>query len=113
MIEYIKSQIENIMKVAQDNYGVNPIIFLAIYLLCVPIFYYSIIRTIRAITKKLTKDIMIWSAIFLGANVAPFIYVIFFGHNIPWWVYGVLIILVGQGIYSLFAKIRKRPSQNN
>jgi hypothetical protein len=110
MVEYVRSWIENLMRVARDDYGVNPIIFLAIYLICVPIFYYSLVRTLRGIAKKLKKEIMIGSAIFLAVNVAPFVYVIIFGHNIPWWVYGVIAILVGQGIYSLIAKIRKGPS---
>lgn len=114
MINFIISQIEEIMRTASDTYGVNPIIFLVIYLICVPIFYYSIVRTLRAFARKLTTEAMIWSAVFLLATVAPFIYVILFGRNIPWWVYVIIAILIGQGIISLIIRLRRNvlPKSN-
>jgi hypothetical protein len=113
MFEYLISQINNLSQVARETYGVNPIIFITIYLLCVPLFYYSIIRTFRAIAKKLANEIMVWSIIFLCANVAPFLYVMIFGKNIPWWVYIIIFIIVGQGILSFIIRIRKTPKINH
>jgi len=112
MFEYIISQINKLSQIACETYGVNPIIFISIYIICVPIFYYSLIRTFRAIAKKLGKEIMIWSIIFLCANVAPFLYVMMFGRNIPWWVYIIIILLIGQGILSFIIRIRKKPENN-
>jgi hypothetical protein len=107
MIAYLISKIEALFHVARDTYGVDPIVFLVIYLVCVPIFYYSLFRTLRALAKKLVKEIMLWSAIFLCTNIAPFLYVLFFGRNIPWWVYGIIAILIGQGVLSLVLKLRR------
>jgi hypothetical protein len=98
------------MQTARDNYGVNPVVFLVIYLVCVPLFYYSLFRTFRALAKKLGKEVMLWSAIFLCSTVAPFIYVLFFGRNIPWWVYGIIAILIGQGILSFAMKLRRNTT---
>ena len=109
MFEYIISNINDISKIAYDNYGVNPTLFIIIYLITVPIFYYSLFRTLRVLTKKLGNEIMLWSAIFLFANIAPFLYVFIFGRNIPWWVYAIIAILIGQGVLSLVLKIRKKP----
>jgi len=109
MFEYICSKINEISTIARDNYGVNPTIFIIIYLVSVPIFYYSLFRTLRALAKKLGKEIMLWSAIFLCANIAPFLYVFIFGRNIPWWIYGIFAILIGQGVLSLILKLRKKP----
>ena len=109
MVEFIISKINEISTMARENYGVNPTIFLFIYLITVPIFYYSLFRTLRAVTKKLGKEIMLWSAIFLCANIAPFLYVLLFGRNIPWWVYGIIALLLGQGVLSFILKIRKKP----
>mgnify|MGYP001582284546 CR=1 FL=1 len=109
MFEYIISQIDKILKVSRNTYGVNPIIFIIIYIVCVPIFYYSLFRTIRAITKKLGNEIMLWSALFLCANIATFLYVLIFGRNIPWWVYGIIVILIGQAVLFLIMKLRKKP----
>jgi len=108
MFEYVISKFNEITNRARENYGVNPTIFLIIYLITVPIFYYSLFRTLRAITKKLGNEIMLWSAIFLCANIAPFLYVLIFGRNIPWWVYGIIAILIGQGVFSFILKIRKK-----
>jgi hypothetical protein len=110
MLDYVISKIEELLRMARDNYGVNPVVFLIIYLVCVPVFYYSLFRTFQSVTKKLGKEVMLWAAIFLCANVAPFIYVIFFGRNIPWWVYGIIALLIGLGILSLIMKLRKIPA---
>ncbi len=109
MFEYLIPKINEISTMARENYGVNPTIFIIIYLVSVPIFYYSLFRTLRAITKNLGREIMFWSAIFLCVNITPFIYVFIFGRNIPWWVYVIIVILIGQGVLSLILKIRKKP----
>ena len=109
MITYLLSKINDILRTARDTYGVNPIVFLVIYLVCVPFFYYSLFRILRAAAKQLRQEIMLWGAVFLGANVAPFLYVMLFGRNIPWWVYGIIAILVGQGVFSLVMKLRGNP----
>ena len=101
------SQIERIFRVAREYYGINPTIFITIYLICTPIFYYSLFRTIRAIAGKKGKDILIWSAIFLGTNIAPFFYVILFGKNIPWWVFVMIALLIGEGIITLILKVHQ------
>ena len=103
----ILSWLEGIMRTARDDYGVNPVVFLAIYLVCVPIFYYALFRTLRALAGRRVRELLLWSAVFLGTNVAPFLYVILLGRNIPWWVYLVIAILIGQGVLSLVLKLRK------
>jgi|GEM_PF-960639 hypothetical protein len=113
MFKYVISHIHTISKVARNTYGVNPLIFIIIYLVCVPIFYYSLFRIIRAVTKKLGNEIMLWSAIFLCANIATFLYVLIFGRNIPWWVYGIIAIVIGQIVFSLIRKLRKKPVNNS
>ena len=107
MIQHIISKIEEFIRAAHDNYGVNPVVFLVIYLASVPFFYYSLFRSFRALAKGIWKELMLWSAIFLCATAAPFVYVFFFGRNIPWWVYGIIALLIGQGIFSLVMKLRR------
>jgi hypothetical protein len=109
MIDYLLAQINSLMNTAKTTYGVDPIVFIIIYLLCVPIFYYSIIRTIRALARKQSTQILLWSMIFIFSTVAPFVYVIIFGHNIPWWVFVLIAILIGQAIVSLILRIKRKP----
>ena len=107
MIDIIYTQIQSIMTEAKEIYHVDPFIFLAIYLGCAPIFYFSIYKTIRALARKAMKDTVLWSTVFLASCVAPFIYVILFGQNIPWWVYLIIAIIIGQSVYSLVSRLGK------
>ena len=102
--------IRGTMQAARANYGVDPVAFLVIYLVSVPFFYYSIFRMVRALARKLRQEVMIWSAVFLASTAAPFLYVLFFGRNLPWWVYGVIALLIGQGVYSLIRRLTKKPA---
>lgn len=105
MVEFILLQIRELMQVARNNYRVDPVVFLVIYFASVPFFYYSLFRMIRALAQK-RGEILLWSSVFLAATVAPFLYVLIFGRNLPWWVYGVIALLIGQGVFSLVRKLR-------
>ncbi len=107
MVQLILSKIEALMQSARENYNVDPAIFLAIYLASGPVFYYSLYRMVRALAKRLGSQVLLWSMVFLASNVAPFVYVLFFGRNLPWWVYGVIALLIGLSLYSLIRKLRK------
>ncbi len=102
----ILDRIQAVMSDARDTYGVDPVVFLLIYLCSVPFFYYSLYRTIRAAAGGLKNEAMVWSSVFLCAVVAPFLYVLLFGRNLPWWVYGVIALVVGQSVLSLMKKFR-------
>jgi fatty acid desaturase len=106
LIEFIVAKFDRIMKHAIDQYGVNPIVFLVIYLISGPFFYYSLFRVVQALAKKRGKEGLVWGTIFLCATIAPFVYVLFFGRNLPWWVYGIIVLLIGYGIFSLIRKLR-------
>jgi fatty acid desaturase len=106
LIEFLVSKFDRIMKNAIDQYGVNPAIFLVIYFMSVPFFYYSLFRIVQAVAKKRGKEALVWGTVFLCATLAPFIYVLFFGRNLPWWVYGIIAILIGYGIFSLIRRLR-------
>jgi hypothetical protein len=99
--------IRELMRAARDNYGVDPLAFLIIYLASAPIFYFSIFRIVRALARGLRNEITLWSMIFLAATAAPFLYVLFFGRNLPWWVYVVIGLLIVQGVYSLVRRLTK------
>ncbi len=107
MLQLLLSQVQSLMQTARDTYGVNPIIFLVLYLGCVPIWYYSLFRSIGAAAHRMGNAAMLWSAVFLIATVLPFVYVMIFGRNIPWWIYALIAVLVAQGIYALVKKLRQ------
>jgi len=110
MVQFVLLQIRELMQAARDNYSVDPVVFLVIYFVSVPFFYYSLFRMVRALGQKRSTEIMVWSAVFLAATVAPFLYVLLFGRNLPWWVYGIIALLIGQGVFSLVMKLRGKPA---
>ncbi len=105
----ILGSIRGIMRAAQADYGVDPLAFLIIYLASVPFFYFSIFRMVRALARRRQQELIVWSMIFLAATAAPFLYVALFGRNLPWWVYVVIALLIGQGVFSLVRRLRKKP----
>ena len=86
----------------------DPVAFLVIYLASVPVFYFSIFRMVRALARRQRNEVTFWSMIFLAATVAPFLYVLLFGRNLPWWVYVVIGLLIAQGVYSLVRRLTKK-----
>jgi hypothetical protein len=112
MFEYIFSQINNISKTARETYGVNPVVLVVIYLGCTPVVYYSPLKTIRAVKKKLGNQIILWSTIFLCTTFAPLGYVLLYGKNIPWWVYGIIMLLIAQAVLFRVLKPREKPENN-
>jgi hypothetical protein len=103
--------IREMMRAARESYGVDPVAFIVIYLASAPFFYYSIFRMVRALARRQQQAILVWSMVFLASTVAPFLYVLFFGRNLPWWVYVVIALLIGQGVYSLIRQLtKKRPA---
>ena len=91
----------------ETQYGVNPIIFAVLLVLCAPFFYYSIYRIIRILASKERTRIFVWTTVFLAATILPYLYVVIFGRNLPWWVYGILVVLVGQSVVSLVGRFRR------
>jgi hypothetical protein len=105
MAQFVLSKIEALMQTARGSYSVDPLVFLIIYFAAAPVFYYALFRMVRALAKRLGNEIMVWSAIFLSATVAPFVYVLLFGRNLPWWVYGIIALLTGQCVFYLSRKL--------
>ena len=103
----ILGTVRGLMQAARDNYAVDPVAFIVIYFSSVPFFYFSIYRMVRAVATRRQQDLVVWSTVFLASTAAPFLYVAVFGRNLPWWVYVVIALLIGQGVYSLVRRLRR------
>jgi ABC-type Co2+ transport system permease subunit len=90
------------------QYGVNPFIFGAIYVGAVPFFSLSIGWLIRNYRRGKSVVLPALSAMFFF--VSAYIYLIFAGKNVPWWVYGVVVLLLVVGAYSTISKVRRQIS---
>ncbi len=97
------------METARMQYGVNPLVFLIIFFGASPVFYYSIFRMVRALATKRVNEAALWSMVFLASTAAPYLYVLVAGHNLPWWVYIIIGLILAQGVWSLVRRLRKKP----
>ena len=91
------------------EYGVNPLIFGVTYVGAIPFFSLSIAWLIRNYRKG--KSIVVPAITAMFFFISAYIYLIFAGKNVPWWVYGVVIVLIAVGDYSTIAKIRRRIAE--
>ncbi len=105
VLETVIGWIGDLVTSVRERYAVNPYVFLALSAVCGPLFYYSLYRMARALRSD-RRAVGRWSPVFLAATVIPYLYVLVFGRNLPWWVYGVLVAAVGWGIYQLAGKLR-------
>ena len=93
------------------EYGVNPFIFGAIYVGAIPFFSASIGWLIRNYRK--TKSIVLPALSAMFFFISAYIYLMFAEKNVPWWFYGVVVLLILVGAYSTIKKVRRRISEPN
>jgi hypothetical protein len=108
LLHVVLSWIARQMEAARETYGVNPVVFLVLLFGASPIFYYAIYRMARALAKKSLNEITLWSTIFLLSTAAPYLYVLVAGRNLPWWVYIIIGLLLGQAVWSFIRRLRKK-----
>lgn len=95
------------IEVARDEYHVDPLIFGLLYFFSFIPFYYGVFEIARGLIKKSAVQVAKGVAINRFAWALPYIYVIAFGRNLPWWVY---VGVFGWLLFGLMA-LRSRKQQ--
>lgn len=91
------------------NYGVNPLIFGAIYVGAIPFFSFCIGWLIR--NYRNGKSIVLPALLAMVFFVSAYIYLIIAGKNVPYWVYAFLVVLIAFGAWSTVRKVRRRVKE--
>jgi hypothetical protein len=110
MLGFVVAKVQAWIVSTRETYGVDPVVFLVISTVNAPFFYYSAWRLVKAAAKRDTARLPLWATLFLVAVVVPYVYVLFWGHNLPWYIYGAMALLVAQGVWTLVKKMRKRSA---
>ena len=108
MFEFVVAKVQAWIVSTRATYGVDPVVFLIISTVNAPFFYYAAFRLVKAAAKRDTAHLPLWATLFLAAVVVPYVYVLFWGHNLPWYVYVAMGLLVGQGVWTLVRKLRRK-----
>ncbi len=90
------------------DYGVNPLIFGAIYVGAIPFFLASIAWLVRR--KRAGRSIAAPVLCAGFAFVSAYLYLAIAGRNIPLWVWAFLAVLVAYGAWSTIRDVRRRSA---
>ncbi|MGD8427148.1 MAG: hypothetical protein PVH63_05930 [Balneolaceae bacterium] len=92
-----------------EQYGINPIIFGSIYIGAIPFFSLSITWLIRNYRRNRPIVLPALSSAFFF--ISAYLYLIFAGNNVPWWVYSVVVLMILLGGWSTFRKVRRQVNR--
>jgi cell shape-determining protein MreD len=91
------------------EYGVNPLVFGAIYVGAIPFFTLSVAWVVRNLRRG--RSILLPALAASFCFVSAYLYLLVAGRNIPWWVYGVLAGMVAASAWSTVQKVRTRAGE--
>jgi len=101
MIDYINNWLFQV----KNNYGVDPMIFAAIYCAGIIPFWLSVYKIARGLGKKNRRQVKIFAIVLAIVIIAPFTYVAVWGRNLPFWFWIVAAVLIAYSAYSVFRKL--------
>ncbi len=88
------------------QYGVDPIVFGAIYVGAIPFFLLSIAWLVRRLRAGRSIVVPVLCAGF--CFVSAYLYLAIVGHDIPLWVWAALGLLIAYGAFSTVRDVRKK-----
>lgn len=94
-----------------DEYGVNPVIFGSIYVGAIPFFSLSIGWLVNNYRKDKSIVLPALSATFFF--ISAYLYLIIAGKNVPWWVYGIVVLMVVYGVWTTVRKVKSKIRDKN
>lgn len=92
-----------------ENYGVNPLIFGAIYVGAIPFFTLSVGWLVRNYRKGISIVLPVLSASFFF--VSAYLYLMIAGKNVPFWVYGIVILMLLYGAWSTYKSVKAKVKE--
>ena len=93
------------------DYGVNPLIFGAIYVGAIPFFTLSLGWTIRNLSRKRPAALPAFLTGFFF--ISAYLYLLVAGRGIPVWVYVVICAFVVFGALSTVRKVRRKLAETS
>jgi hypothetical protein len=88
------------------NYGVNPVVFAAIYIGAIPLFLFFTAAAVRRIRQGRAASLFIMAAGL--CFISAYLYLAIAGHDIPVWVWFVLGGVVAYGGWSAVRNFREK-----
>lgn len=107
--------LSRLAETAQRDYDVSAPVFIAIFVASVPVFYVAlavaakeVIRLRRQSMPLRSGRLSISVAVLALSWLSPYVYVMIWGHDLPWYVWAVIATLLVVGAIRLGRSIRVR-----
>lgn len=99
-------QVVDYYKTIGEKFDVNPLLFVGIHIVATPLFGAAVAWILynRKKRRPLLLPSLVAAFIFNAANI----YLVIFGRNIPWWIYGIAITLAVITGFISFVRIRNK-----
>ena len=91
------------------EYGVDPLLFGALYVGAIPLFSLSVAWLVRNARRGQSVVAPALAAGFFF--VSAYLYLIVAGENVPVWVYAFVAVLVAGGAWSTVRKVRRQVAE--
>jgi SAM-dependent methyltransferase len=98
------------MEMIRSQYGVNPWVFIGIYLATFVPCWYAVFRILAALKRKDKRSVLTWVCIEVILLLAPYLYVLAVGRNLPRWFYPVLGVAVALTLWEGIHFVRRARS---
>lgn len=92
-----------------EPYGVNPVVFGAIYVGAIPFFWLAITWLVYNIRAKRPVFGPVLMACLCA--VSSYMYLIIAGENVPFWVYALIFIIIVYAVISTLMKAKKKRKE--
>ena len=91
------------------TYGVDPLVFGAIYVGAIPFFLLASAWAVRRLRARRSATVPILCAGL--CFVSAYLYLAVAGHGIPWWVWAFLGVLCAYGAWSAVRDVRRKAGR--
>ena len=90
------------------RHGVDPLLFAGLYAARMPV----LLATFGWLAARIRRHRSVAGVIILAATlwIIPYSYVLVFGHDLPWWFYlllGLIVVLTGRQFVQRIARLRR------
>ncbi len=91
------------------SHSVNPIIFGVLYIGSIPPYLWSIGWLISSLKNHKPLSIPILTTLFFF--ILPSLYIVLFGKDVAWWVYGIILILLSYGGFTAYRTVQSKLTE--
>ena len=91
------------------TYNVNPVLFGILYVGGIPLFL--AVAGWLANRARQRKSVTVQALLLLYLAIQPYLYVAVFGENLPSWVYGAILALIGLGFWTTWRQVQKKKAE--